>query len=165
MELKICKMKLAQLEDHCKIWIYQADKELNNDELKVVEEKSELFLSNWSSHGSDLKAAIEVFYNRFIVIAVDEKVAQATGCSIDKSVHFIKELGYNTNIDFFNRLIITYKVGDSIKSLPMAEFGQKLSDKQLSEETIVFNNLVETLGDFRKNWETSVRNSWHKQLL
>jgi hypothetical protein len=35
---------------------------------------------------------------------VNEDIESASGCSIDSSVRFVKSLGAELNIDFFNRL-------------------------------------------------------------
>jgi hypothetical protein len=35
----------------------------------------------------------------------------------------------------------------------------------ITDETVVFNNLVDTKEAFEKNWEISLGESWHKQLV
>jgi hypothetical protein len=45
------------------------------------------FLENWAAHGTSLVSLISK-YNRFIILAVDQDVQSATGCSIDASVEF-----------------------------------------------------------------------------
>ena len=47
----------------------------------------------------------------------------------------------------------------------MADFQKQLEEGVLNEETTVFNNLIETKGDFEKKWEVPVKESWHKQLV
>ena len=69
------------------------------------------------------------------------------------------------NIDFFNRLLVAYKQEDEIKLQPLSKFMDLLSEGEINENTKVFNNLVVSLGDFRSNWEVSLKDSWHKQLL
>ena len=65
---------------------------LSKNEISEITQKGKELIPNWASHGSSLKAAIEIFYDHFIVVLVDEKQAAASGCSIDKSFQFIKEL-------------------------------------------------------------------------
>jgi hypothetical protein len=48
------------------------------------------FCIQWTAHGANLKAYGEVRHHRFIVMIVDETAAGASGCSIDKSIHFIR---------------------------------------------------------------------------
>ena len=156
---------LNDLPSHSKVWVYQANRKLNSEEKSLIESKSNLFLESWAAHGADLDAAIEIYYDQFVVLSVDENVASATGCYIDKSVHFFQQLGTELNIDFFNRLLVAYKQEDEIKLQPLSKFMDLLSEGEINENTKVFNNLVVSLGDFRSNWEVSLKDSWHKQLL
>jgi hypothetical protein len=43
----------------------------------------------WAAHGTSLVSSYQLKYNRFIILAVDQDVQSATGCSIDASVEFI----------------------------------------------------------------------------
>lgn len=158
-------MKLSDLPEHSRVWIYQANRLLSDSEVNEILENGNQFISTWSAHGADLKSAIEVKHNLFIVLAIDEQVAGATGCSIDKSVHFIDALGNKFGVDFFNRLNITYRVNDKIEMTTMSQFQDLLKSGELNSQTIVYNNLVQNLGEFNSNWAGPLSDSWHKQLL
>jgi len=60
---------------------------------------------------------------------------------------------------------LTYKEGSEIKMMAMADFQNGLATGDFSEETIVFNNLIETKVDFETKWEVSVKDSWHSNLI
>src|SRR6187401_1503982 len=87
-----------------RIWIYQANRELTEGEINQVNETTCEFVESWTAHDKDLMASFEIRYNRFLILMVDEKSAGASGCSIDKSVHFVKSLEKKFNIDFFDRM-------------------------------------------------------------
>lgn len=157
--------KLSDLPDHSRVWIYQANQKLSSDQVAHIKAASLVFLESWAAHGADLDAALEVIYDQFVVLSVDENIASATGCSIDKSVHFFQKLGDELGIDFFNRLLVAYKDDSSINLVPMGDFEDLLKAEKLTENTMVFNNLVSTLGEFRSSWQVEVKNSWHNQLL
>ena len=82
-----------------------------------------------------------VIFNRFLVVFVDEKIAQASGCSIDKSVHFVKQLEDEFHINFFDRTLIAYKEGNEIQTKSFLPAGFQLEKKtkfgQLLEEVLV----------------------------
>ena len=158
-------MNYKDLADHSRVWIYQADRQLSNNEVEEIKKHGAHFISNWAAHGSDLQAAFEVFYYQFIVLFADETQVKASGCSIDSSVRFMKELEKQYQLDLFNRLNLTYKLGGEIKMMAMADFQAALQTGTLDDHTIVFNNLVETKADFETNWEVPVSESWHKQLI
>ena len=158
-------MDYKSLSDHSRVWIYQSDRKLSEEETTQIKIKGNQFITEWAAHGVKLQAAFEVFYNLFIVLFVDESEVKASGCSIDSSVRFIKELELEFQIDLFNRLNIAYKEGGEIEILPMSEFQRALKEGRLTMNTLVFNNLLETKGEFLKKWEVPVKDSWHKQLM
>jgi len=52
-----------------------------------------------------------------------------------------------------------------IEIVSMADFKRLLTENILNQNTIVFNNLVNTRAEFDTKWRTSVQNSWHSNLL
>lgn len=158
-------MNWKDLDNDSRVWVYQSNRKLTAEEVKEIKLSGNQFIAKWAAHGKALNAAFEVFYNRFLVLFVDEIQAQASGCSIDSSVHFIKQIESHFNLDLFNRMQICFRDEEVIKDLPLNEFRAKLENHEISEETIVFNNLVETKADFMKAWEVPIELSWHKQLI
>jgi hypothetical protein len=51
-------------------------------------------------HGTSLESSYQLKYNRFIILAVNQDVQAATGCSIDSSVEFIQSLEQNTVLTY-----------------------------------------------------------------
>jgi len=112
-----------------------------------------------------LKARAEVRYNRFLILIVDEGQAGASGCSIDKSVHFMQHLEQEFNINLFDRFNLAYREGDSILSAPRHEFEELIKQRGINQQTIVFNNLVQNLAELESKWEVPFKDSWHQQLF
>ncbi len=158
-------MNWQDLADHSRVWVYQSNRTLTKEEVQQIKLNGNQFIANWAAHGKALNAAFEVFYNRFIVLFVDEVQAKASGCSIDASVHFIKQIENHFNLDLFNRMQVCFRDKEEIKDLPLNVFSEKLEKQEISVETIVFNNLVETKADFIKAWEVPIKLSWHKQFV
>ena len=73
------------LPDESKIWIYQSNRKLSDNEMNEIEADLKAFLENWAAHGKPLEASYQLRYNRFIIIAVNQETQPATGCSIDAS--------------------------------------------------------------------------------
>ena len=98
------------MPSHSRVWIYQSDREFSANELELLKKMSEEFVLQWTSHNQLMNACIEIFYDWFIVICVDEKTAPASGCGIDKSVHFIQQIekdihSFNEQLTAFNNFI------------------------------------------------------------
>ncbi|HEX8515652.1 MAG TPA: ABC transporter ATPase [Bacteroidia bacterium] len=148
-----------------RVWVYQSNKALSADEVMAIREAGEKFISGWSAHGAALRASFDILYDRFVVIGVDEKQALASGCSIDKSVHFIKDLEQKLKLDFFDRMQVAYKDANDILACSLNEFEKLAKDNKVNEETIVFNNMVSSKTAFDKEWEVPLKQSWQSRVL
>lgn len=158
-------MLLSELPAHARIWVYQSTTEFTPEQHAAILAKATLFVQGWASHGSQLQAAVEVLHKRFIVVGVDEDHAMASGCSIDKSVHFMQALEQEFGLQLFDRMQVAYRDGDAIKATTMHAFGDLLANGSVSANTTVFNNLVTSQADFQSKWEVPVSESWHARLL
>jgi hypothetical protein len=148
------------MNPNARIWIYQANRALDSNEINWVNEQLSSFSKDWSSHGSGLKAHAQVLGSYFLLFVVDNEQTNASGCSIDKSVRFVKDIGSELKIDFFNRLKI-------LKENP--EGNQELiSFSKMSEfpKDFVFDILVDRLGDLETDFKIGIdRFLKHKQLF
>ena len=148
-----------------KVWIYQSDREFSNEEQQAIQLQLNDFTAQWKAHGHQLQAKAEILYNYFIVFIVDEASAGTTGCSIDASVRVIKGIEQEYSVDLFNRFNIAYKVDDKVVILNKEDFETLISIKKINRDSIVFNNLVQTLEDFENKWEVPVKDSWHNKVF
>ena len=55
------------LPEEARVWIYQANRSFTEEELDQIKHKLEQFITQWTAHGSDLKAGFDIRYKRFIV--------------------------------------------------------------------------------------------------
>ncbi|MGV6845200.1 MAG: ABC transporter ATPase [Lutibacter sp.] len=153
------------LPDSARIWIYQSNRELSLNEVQEIEDKATQFIQDWTAHGDNLKASFIVKYQHFIIIAVDEGFNNASGCSIDASVSFIKKLEQQFEIDLMNKLNISFKINNHINVVSLADFKNYIQQGKISEQTTVFNNLVTNIKEFKRNWEVEAKDSWHNKLF
>src|SRR5690554_6973471 len=97
-----------------RIWIYQSDRKLSDEETVEVERDVKEFVENWVAHSTPLKASYQIKYNRFIILAVDQEYHPASGCSVDSSVRIIQDLEKRFGIDLLDKMNVTFKTGDFI---------------------------------------------------
>jgi hypothetical protein len=154
-----------EFSQHSRVWIYQADKKLTDEVVQQIQKELDKFTTGWTAHNNQLKAKGEVRYNRFLILIVDESQAGASGCSIDKSVHFMQNIGQHFNINLFDRFNLAYRDGEEILSLPRHAFEDMLKQGKINTETIVYNNMVQNLTELETKWEVPFKNSWHIQLF
>ena len=148
-----------------KVWVYQSNRKFSDDEVKEITLELTDFQNNWVAHGTSLEASFEIRYNRFIILAVNQEVQVATGCSIDASVQFIQNLEQKHNVDLLDKMNVSFKQGEFITHKTLLEFKKLAKDKSVSENTIVFNNLVNNIEELNENWETPASESWHSRFF
>lgn len=158
-------VEFDKMPDTSRIWIYQSNREFSSEEENVIKRNTKKFIDNWTRHGDDLKGSFTMVYNRFVVIAVDENFANVSGCSIDASVRFIQQIQSELNIDLLNKLHIAFKTNDDVNSVSLNDFRSFIASDKITQDTIVFNNLVNTKADFESKWEVPAKESWHQRLF
>jgi len=148
-----------------RVWVYQSNREFSASEVTAIQEKLDAFTAQWLAHGQQLKAKAEIFYNYFIVITVDETASNVTGCSIDASVRVLKEIEQEYQVDLFNRFNLAYLMDGKVITLNKEDFETLVSIKKITPDTIVFNNMVQTLDEFKHKWEVPFSQSWHNTVF
>lgn len=153
------------LPEESKIWIYQSNRKFSDEEFAAIDAALPTFIEGWAAHGTSLEASYQLRYNRFIILAVNQEVQAATGCSIDASVEFIQSLEKKYDIDLLDKMNVTFKLGEHVAHKPLIEFKKMAKEKAVSENTIVFNNLVNTVGEWNDFWEVPAIESWHSRFF
>lgn len=159
-------LTFSEMPLHSRVWIYQSDREIKDIEVNEIRRKAAMFLMEWTSHGNVMKATIDVLYNRFLVVVVDETAASASGCGIDKSVKFMQQLEQDYGLNLFDRMLVSYRGKDTIiQTTKLYTFEQMMERGELTADTIVFNNLISTKEDMQTKWEVPVKKSWHARMI
>jgi len=153
------------ISENSRVWIYQSNREFSEQEKGQIEHLLTEFTSQWQAHGFQLTAHAEIRYNRFIILMVDESQAGATGCSIDKSVKLMQQLESTYSVNLFDRFNIAFKKGHEVLSADRNEFEELIQKGIINEDSIVFNNLVQTKKELDLNWEIPFKNSWHTKVF
>ena len=153
------------LPEESKIWIYQSNRKFSDAEFAAIEIDLKLFLESWEAHGTVLESSFELRYNRFIILAANQEVQIATGCSIDKSVQFIQNLEKKYDVELLDKMNVTFKLGDHLAHKTLMDFKKMAKDKAVTENTIVFNNLINTIEEYKDSWEVAAMDSWHSRFF
>lgn len=157
--------RLNEMSDDSRIWIFQSTPLLvGNLEANVAESLNE-FLVNWAAHGSELFSGFDILHDRFIVIAVDENKAPATGCSIDAMMKVVLDIDRSNQLDLMNRMKVAYRDSSGIKECDVNTFREMLKSGAANGDTLVFNNILDSLGKLKNSWEVPVSQSWHANLM
>ena len=155
------------LPEESKIWIYQSNRKFSDEEIQDIEKDLTAFLENWTSHGQHLEASFVTKYNRFIIIAVNQEVQPATGCSIDASVQFIQNLEQKYGVDLLDKMNVTFKMGEHVAFKPLIEF-KKLSKEGrdwkelLNNEENILKKTTDNLNKINNELKTETQD-YHKE--
>ncbi len=130
-----------------KIWIYQSNRKFSDAEFSEIEADVISFLEKWEAHSVSLE------------------LQAATGCSIDSSVQFIQKLEQKYNVDLLDKMNVTFKNGEHIAHKTLIDFKKMAKEKAVTENTIVFNNLVNNIEEYNESWEVPAMDSWHSRFF
>ena len=154
-----------QLPDNARVWIYPSSRKFSPDELLVIRQKTKAFLEQWTAHGTELQAGLDLPYHRFIVLGLNESIQSASGCSIDASVHFIQSLEETFKITLLDKMNVTFRNKNAIDHISLKEFQTKAKEKKVNSDVIVFNNLVQNKMEYDSLWEVPASSSWHARYF
>jgi hypothetical protein len=138
------KNLFPELPDHSRVWLYLANRKLDSTELHYAEEQLQSFLKSWAAHGKNLFCDGRFLFDQYLVLVVDEKQESASGCSIDSSVRFVKSLGNELGVDFFNRMNVLEFEDEKTNTTNYFE--------AIEKKRTFLNPLIESLSELRGSW-------------
>jgi len=163
--MPITNTLFPDLPNTSRVWVYQSNRLFTEAEAAAIAANIKAFVDEWTAHKLKVYADGALLYNRFVILAADEHQVGVSGCSIDSSVRFIKELGTQYGVDFFDRFHVAYKVGEEVRSANREGFESLIASGTITPDTIVYNNLVDNLTDLRTKWEVPFKESWHSRVF
>lgn len=162
--------RFSDYEPKSKVWIFPLNENLSdktlssNEKFQALSEKMKDFIASWTSHGFNLKADFEIVYQRFLVISVNNAAAGASGCSIDTLFRNVSTIVKSSGFELADSFDIFFKEGAEVKQMSRSNFKQYALEGKVSPKTLVFNNSIETIGEYLGGmWETEFAKSWHSR--
>ncbi len=140
-----------QMPDHARVWIYQANRPLSSSESERISQTLEQGTKGWEAHGAPLQASFEIRFNQVVVVAVNESVNQASGCSIDASTRWFKELAAELHIDFFNRDLAVLR-GDALELIPLGQIKSSIESGKIRPADLIIRPLIDQISNYRSAW-------------
>ncbi|MFN0048679.1 MAG: hypothetical protein ACKVOU_06125 [Cytophagales bacterium] len=147
------------LSGDSKIWIYQSERNFSAEEQKYISAKLDQFLANWASHGAAIVSGYTFKHQRFVIVAIDEATTNASGCSIDKLVHFMAQLGAEMGLNLMDRNIAFVK-SENIESVNISQVKYLITIGDINEQTHIFNNSITTKSALSNNWLVKASETW-----
>lgn len=143
-----------------RVWIYQGSRLFSLDEALEIEESLKEFTRQWKSHGTPVKGEAHLFFGQFIVLIADETATGVSGCSTDSSVRLIKDIEQRYKVNMFDRTTLAFVVKEKVELLPLSHLQHASNNGFINNDTLYFNNLVQTKEELESKWMIPVNNSW-----
>jgi len=154
----------AGFPESSRVWVYQANRTLSDDECDQIKHKIHTFVQQWQAHKVALNATGALYFNRFICLFADESNVGASGCSIDSSMRFIKALEAEYGLLLTDRMQLAYLQEGELRSIKLQDLAHAMTKGIIHADSIVFNNLIATIGDMTHQWMIPLKDSWHMRF-
>ncbi|QNH64231.1 hypothetical protein H4317_18985 [Hymenobacter sediminicola] len=149
-----------QLPASARVWIYQASRSLTEAEEARIQPLLSRFAEEWTSHGRTLQASAEVLHHQFLVVGLDEAVADASGCSIDASVRFVRELEQLLDISLLEKSQLAFLVDEQVRLLDRRQLKEAVEAGQLTSTTPYFDATVSRKDTLKSAFPAPAGTTW-----
>lgn len=158
---------IQELPDDSRVWCFGASRPLSGAETAHGLDGLAGFLGQWTAHEQALRAGFDLRYQRFVLVAVDEGRAGASGCSIDALTGYLRRLEMELGVTLLDATPVWYRDAEGrIQSCARDRFRQLAAEGVVDQDTIVFDLTVTRLHQVRdREWEVPAATSWHASLL
>ena len=146
--------------DSARVWVYQCSRAFIEKEEREVNEQLYQFYSQWQAHGAPVKGWAKLLFRQFVVIIADETDVEVSGCSTDSSVRVIKSLERQYDVNFFDRMMITFLRNNKAEMLPFTQVQYAIDKGYITKDTLLFNNIATTKKELLEKWLVPLSESW-----
>jgi len=149
-----------QLPASARIWIYQANRPFTATELENLQPALRRFADEWTSHGRTLAASVAVLHQQFLVVGLDEAVADASGCSIDASVRFVQGIEQQLGIQLLEKSRMAFLLDGTVTLLDRTALKGAVAAGSLQADTPYFDATRTTVGQLQAGWPAPAGTTW-----
>ena len=163
-------MKGWTLDDAARVWVHVANRRMTKDEACNVQLHLDQFVAGWQAHGAALMAQALVVNGWMVVLAVDERPQQPTGCSIDASVSALKQIASlhpsMVDLDVFDRMAVLHRPTSDTpwRRTPLSTFWAQRKAGLVDDAEQVFDTTVSTLEELKTRGVVLMGASWHAEM-
>lgn len=148
------------LSPQARVWVYQAARQLGEEEIMPLLPQLAAFAEAWTSHGRQLAASAQFLHRQFLVIGLNEEVAGASGCSIDASVRFVHELEQQLGVALLEKSRMAFFTDGELRLLTRPELRAAIAAGQITPSTPFFNNTLATKRELDAYWPAPAGQTW-----
>lgn len=153
------------LPGDARLWVFAAADPLTPEGEAALLDAADAFLAGWAAHGAPLRAARDWRDGRFLAVAVDQRTAGASGCSIDGLFRSFRTLEptLGTSLVAAGRVYWRDAAG-RVAGGDRAALRAAAGAGAVGADTPVFDTTVTTAADWRARFERPLAESWHARV-
>jgi hypothetical protein len=149
------------ISNEAKVWVYVSKTIFNANQKKIISKLSLSFLSDWKSHGEQVKGSVNVIENCFLLISAEVTSDTMCGRAVDSNVRFVKEIEKQTELNLLDRMTVAYRTkDDSINITSFSTLKSQIENNNDLDLKSVFNPMVSTKKEFLSSFEEPFEKSW-----
>lgn len=152
------------LPDDSRIWIFPSTRILDSNEEDVLLKSTLVFLAEWTAHNRSLTASAKVEEHTFLIVAVDESVTGASGCSIDKLHRFVREAESELGLRLMERLNVLLP-GNPLSIVHSSTIASLVASGELHSTSLVYDTTLTHMGQYRKQFKVPMNTTWLSRYL
>ena len=160
---------IDELPDSSRTWVFGADRPPGPDAAAQVLDRMRAFLEDWTAHRRHLRAALDWRHERFLIVAVDESSAAASGCSVDDLMGLLAALEEETGLGLVDTAPVWFRdprEDGRVRTVDRSRFRELAEAGEVGPATVVFDLTVDSLEAVRSGrWEAPAGETWHASLL
>ena len=149
-----------EFSDQTKLWFFLAEKPFSKQQAESICQAAIHFTQEWAAHGKALSAELYVVQNQALVLLADESVQQATGCSIDKAMHFIRDWEQILGQSLTQRMLLPLYTDNGLNIINLTDL-----EKTEVENGVLWNVYVDRAGEYRHKPTIPLAESWASRYL
>jgi hypothetical protein len=154
------------LPDAARVWVFGSDRPLTDAGTAALLKGVDEHLAVWKAHGAPLTVSREWRDGRFLVVAVDQSTAGATGCSIDGLFHVLQQLEREAGASLVGGGRVFYRDNHGkVQSAMRSELANLAAEGAITEDSVVFDTSLIDLGTWRARFERPAKESWVGELI
>ena len=154
------------LPDASRVWVFGSDTLLTDEGTDILLKGVDEHLEHWNAHGTPLTVGREWRDGRFLVVAVDQSTAGASGCSIDGLFRVLQQLERSIGASLVGGGRVFYRDSHGIvQCVARGDVSELARDGAITEDTVVFDTGLTDLGTWRSCFERPAKQCWVGDLL
>lgn len=155
----------SQLSDLASVWFYFTPDRLSQEQVSQFEFQRNEFLRSWNTHGKPNAGDVFLLERRLIIIVGENGVEGISGCSIDKSVAWIKSLSLEWGMDLMDRNWVMFEKSPGVIEFSRLNlFWALRKAHEVTDDSLIFDNSLQTLGQLRREFKKPFSQSWHARM-